>query len=255
MTEKHAQNLEFYTCTFDNDDHISYVTADLNLKASAPQNERPLLLRIEIPLLKPKDNGLPQREESSRLYALEDKITAVLQAGENAVLAGMIWWNGLRRLYYYCKSSFDAAGTVESLGSEFPPHQYSIEIIEDPEWEVFLEELYPNGLGLQYIRDRHTVDTLKKNGDVLTAPREVRHWSYFPSEISRAEFIARIEEKGFARMAVSRSEEDQLPFVVSFSRTDSVTFESVQGFTQDLWILADGLGGQYDGWECQVTVG
>src|SRR5438128_600960 len=100
MPGEYQQHLEFYECTFDDDNSPAFVTADLNLHPMAPQKERPLLLRIMIPLLDAEDNGLPKTKESSQLYDLEQKLAEVLQKNGDAVLAGMIWRKAIRRLYY-----------------------------------------------------------------------------------------------------------------------------------------------------------
>lgn len=253
MDPRPETNFEFYKCMIL--DKLAYVTADLTLHARAPDPERPWIAEFRIRVNAPKDNGLPTREESSTIYELEKALDAALWAHCGALRAGMVFSNGFRKVYFYMKADEDLTEVLDKILARFDEHDVELATWSDPKWEGYLETLYPNPLGFQYISDRHTVEALKEEGDPLTTPREVTHWIYLPSEEAQSKFLVQANMQGFKITTLEDSKEGKLPLKVVMSRVDKVTLHSIYPVTEKLWILTNKLGGEYDGWECQVVKG
>lgn len=104
-------------------------------------------------------------------------------------------------------------------------------------------------------KNERVAETLIEHGDTLAEARPVQHWAYFPTEESRAQFIAFIERR-FSGIdshmnPLSRGREH----AVTFWHTGVPDSESMTEITRMLSLAADSCGGAYDGWETQVLSG
>lgn len=251
MAEGYEPSFEFYECSIN--DLPAYITVDMNLNPSAPQEARPVLADIRIALRQPKENGLPVKEESSRIYELEDLIESTLTGRCDCVLAGKIWNSGARNLYFYCAKADALGRALQGLAGSLQPYEPRITSFPDPDWSSYRESLYPNDLAMQHIADRKTVDTLVEQGDNPEIPRPVDHWAYFAAEAGRDAFVGEIRKQGFQVDDLEQSGDKPEPFRVRFSRVDPVRFGTFCRVTEKLSILASRHDGTYDGWECPVT--
>ena len=253
MADGHEQNLEMYECAIG--DLPAFVTVDMNLHSSAPQNGRQVLADLRLALRQPRENGLPVKEESSRIYELEDLIESTLTGRCDCVLAGKIWTGGFRKLYFYCAKADALGRALQDVADSLKPYEVNLSSFQDPEWSSYFDNLYPNDLAFQYIADRKTVDTLAEHGDTLETPRKVDHWAYFETEAQRAAFVGEIKKDAFQVESLDKLEEGESPYGVAFSRVDSVVLSNFCRITERLFILAGKLGGTYDGWESEVVTG
>ena len=94
---------------------------------------------------------------------------------------------------------------------------------------------------------------LDKVGDDSSALHEVAHWAYFPNESAQSEFAEAVRRLGYS---VLRTEpypySEEAPFGVEFIRRESIRPGILNAVCAELSLLAESLGGEYDGWETQV---
>ena len=101
-------------------------------------------------------------------------------------------------------------------------------------------------------RNERLAELLSEHGDTLDQARPVQHWAYFPTEESRAQFIAFIGQR-FSNIAahinpMSRGKE----YAVTFWHTGTPDADAMTEVTNALSLAAESCGGVYDGWETQV---
>lgn len=95
------------------------------------------------------------------------------------------------------------------------------------------------------------INSLKNEGDNLTASREVFHWIYFKSESEKNMYLKEVIIQGFSLVS-SNKIEDKLPYQLQIKRIDKVDENSVNEYVIYLWKKAIEHNGDYDGWETSV---
>jgi regulator of RNase E activity RraB len=94
---------------------------------------------------------------------------------------------------------------------------------------------------------------LANEGDNSAALHEVSHWAYFPTESAQSEFAEAVRHLGYyARYTEPYPDSDGTPFGVRFIRKESIRPAILNAICAELSLLAESLGGEYDGWETQV---
>ena len=94
---------------------------------------------------------------------------------------------------------------------------------------------------------------LANEGDNSAALHEVSHWAYFPTESAQSEFAEAVRHLGYSvRYTEPYSDSDKTPFGVEFVRRESIRPAILNAICAELSLLAESLGGEYDGWETEV---
>jgi len=93
---------------------------------------------------------------------------------------------------------------------------------------------------------------LAKHGDDSTAFHEVGHWAYFPTESSQADFAESVRRLGYSVLYTEPYSYSDVPFGVEFVRREPIRPAILNSVCAELALLAESLGGVYDGWETQV---
>ncbi|MNP58415.1 hypothetical protein D3C76_1533280 [compost metagenome] len=97
------------------------------------------------------------------------------------------------------------------------------------------------------------VDQLKANQDQQHIPREVRHWIYFPENVSKETFQKSIQSGPYKMEEETELEEHpEMKFQLIISHHTAVDFETIHQHTTGLLQKATAAGGNYDGWESRV---
>lgn len=242
---------DFYLCRVN--DALASISLNLGLRPDVPQAQRPQLLWVWVPLRSPRPDGLSAKEEADTLWAIEDALKPALARECDATLVGRITTCGRREFYFYAPSGDSLDATVAAAMAAFP--EYTIESGEndDPEWNQYLDVLYPSPRDLQRMQNRGVVEQLVKNGDTLKQPREVQHWIYFRTAESRQFFVERVVPKGFRAQASGPQKADSdHPHGLSVVRQDHVDLNSINPIVLDLFELANELDADYDGWETSI---
>jgi hypothetical protein len=252
-----SESWEFYECVID--DERAFVALDLAFHEAGPDPERPVTVRVTVPLESPRADGLPSSEERPRLDAIEDALRTEFQKA-GAVQVGRVSFGGAVRHFFYARSEDDARIVSARCAELVDDRELEVGGYLDPEWEQYFEFLYPNELGWQYINDRRVIDTLREHGDALEAPRQIDHTAFFPSSAARETFRAAIAERGFridgsdapeAGAGEDAGDEVEMPYALRFSH--ELAPLDIFPVTVELVTLAGEQGGSYDGWGCPVV--
>jgi hypothetical protein len=236
-------------------DAVSSIFVDLGLRPDAPNEKRPWLLWVWVEMRSPRPDGLSSSEEAPKLHAIEESLNSMIPPACGAQLVGRITGSNRREFYFYGEEPGELAAAVERTMKEFPDYRFQSGSKLEPEWEQYLELLYPSASNLQRMMNRRVLESLEKHGDVHEIPRKVDHWLEFPSPAARAAARSTLEAIEFAVEGEYESDEPgaPLPHSLVVSRVDSVDMHTINGITLELARLADEHGGNYDGWESPVT--
>jgi len=245
-----SDNWDFFECVIEG--VTSFVMVDLGAHEQAPDPGRPISIRIEIQFQDPQPNGLPTSDEAEALHGLEDALDEALGSGLSAVYVGRVSGGGVRHFYFYAPASDDLEECLEQVGEGFPAYPLGAGERDDPEWEQYLEFLYPNVLGWQYMSNRQLTKALREHGDPLTVPRPVDHLALFDDEEAARGFAATVGNQGFEVGEVTR-EDDESDWSVPFQRVHAVDLAAANDMSYGLVRLCQEFMGQYDGWGCPIV--
>jgi len=92
-------------------------------------------------------------------------------------------------------------------------------------------------------------------GDDLSVPREVDFAVIFPTEDAALEFAIRLLKNGQKVSFSEYEEHEELPWQVYAHPFMVPTHENISGYEELLATEAAPLGGQNDGWGCEVQSG
>jgi hypothetical protein len=233
------------------------VFSDLALRDRAPEQARPWLLRVAIPMHRAHADGLSDESEAEALYAIEDDLFSHLARTARARYVGRITTGGQRTHFYYLPPETAVAALVETIVPEVlsrhPEYTAKTTLRHDPHWDTFRDELAPNALEYQSVQTRRTIDRARESGEELALPRPVHHWADFPSSESREQFLAQIRGQGFEieELALEEAHLPDLPYAAKLSRRDTLQLEFLDGLVTDLVIRAEDSGGAYRGWAAE----
>jgi hypothetical protein len=236
-------------------DAVSSIFVDLGLRPEAPNEKRPWLVWVWVEMQAPRADGLSSAAEAPKLYEIEESLNSVIPPVCGAQLVGRITGSGRREFYFYAEEPGELDAALERVMQAFPDYRFQSGSKFEPEWEQYLELLYPSATNLQRMMNRRVLEALEKQGDVHEIPRKVDHWLEFPSQEARAAARGTLEAIEFAVEGEYESDEAgaPLPHALVVSRVDSVEMHSINGVTLELARLAEEHGGNYDGWESPVT--
>ena len=245
--EEVAPVWEVYRTQLDEEGHPAAILVDVSIQEADPK--RPHLLRVVVHLQEPDyDTGLPHKEESKLLYALEDELTPALERA-GARLVGRLTTQGVRDFVYYAPGSI-SEDRVRDVLSQWPRYHFDLTQEDDSEWNFYREILVPTPREWQSIMNGKVIHNLSEHGDTLETPREVDHHLLFPTDAALGAFLSDL--KGFT--CVSREAQAEGPgFTLHLTRTHPVDFSTVDAIVSDLTERAEALAGSYDGWGCGVV--
>ncbi len=247
-----SDNWDFYFANVN--DKLASLFVDLGIREAAPSPDSPWLLWVWVYLNHARDDGLSSSQETDVLFQIEDSLCQAAGNAVNGVLVGRITTEGRRELFFYAPSFAGFDDAVARGMSPFTEHRWDSGVKHDPDWNQYLDLLYPSPRDWQRIKNRHVVEQLQKHGDPLEKPRPVFHWAYFATDSSRAQFVAAIRDRGYTITNQATVDDPGCPnpLGVSFERVDNVDWDSVNQVTIELLELANSLDGDYDGWETSV---
>ena len=235
-------------------DAVSSIFVDLGLRPDAPNEKRPWLLWVWVEMRAPRADGLSSGEEAPTLHEIEESLNSLVPPACGAQLVGRITGSNRREFYFYGEEPGELDAAVARAMAPFPDYSFESGSTFQPDWEQYLELLYPSASNLQRMMNRRVLDTLGQGGDVHEVPRKVDHWLEFPSPEARAAARSTREANEIAVEGVYESDAGAaLPYSLVVSRVDSVDMRTINGITLELARLAQEHGGNYDGWESPVT--
>ncbi len=248
----HQEDWAPYLTTVDGH-NVGSILVDLGLKPIAPIANKPQRLRVDVIMNSPAENGLPMESEFVALNAIEDKISDSLNLGSGAVRAGHLYFKGTMYLYYYLGTGNEIESKLSDSMSGFSNYKYEYKLDDEPNWESYLELLYPLPIQMQSIQNQKVINHLRTSGDKLDVKRPVEHSIYFKTETDLERFLNEIKGNGFEIVRRERAEVDDYKWSVLLRRDDPVDPESVDDYVLYLWQKASESNGDYDGWGSTIV--
>lgn len=237
------------------EDEPDVVMTDLALADDAPHASLPVALCLRVPFQDPGDLGIGDDDEYDAICAEEDAAVKRIKDELGGVRAGRIRMEGQLDVWFYVPQ-----GTEESaaaiLGEALGERDHEVGVAEDPEWNVFQENLLPDTGQMQWTLDQELVSTFEDMGDDLSVERPVRFYSYFETQDAADAFSNEARSAGFTAelspidMDEDADEQDPRPCVM-VTCTTAIDFDTVHPVTMQVLQMAEGHGGDFDGWEAQ----
>jgi len=245
-----AKEWTFYLCNVN--DKLASIALDLGLRPEAPMQGKPWLLWVWVYLRSPKPNGLSDRSELEALSTIEDELAKKVGVASEAVQAGRITTQGRREFYLYGKSSDGFEEAVKTVMRRFENYRFALGSENDPEWNQYLNLLYPSEEDMQRIANRELLEKMKELGDSLQPVRDVHHWIYFHTAVERERYASEVQELGYQIEDRSEGNEGERPFGLNITRDQSAVPDQIDEAVLELFRLAKEMDAEYDGWEAQV---
>lgn len=270
--EDFPENWDVYICMVE--DRPASIMVNLALGELAPLARFPVLGRLGLGLKEPDGNGFPGPGEYETLGRMEDALTAAL--ADTAIYAGRCIRDGELDFFFYLPAPAHFGRDVERAMAAFDGYDWESASMDDPDWEVYRDFLFPGEYDMLGIQNRRALARLEGLGDDPALARAVEHWLDLPTVEAVEDVALLARERGFA---VARGEADdggpedgpealgrdsgiasgplppeasgRSPAVLRLIRPD--TLEDIDDIVLSLARLARGHGGRYLGWACPAT--
>lgn len=234
---------------------VDSVIVNLAVSDLAPIPELPTLLTVSIPLLDPGTQGLGSVSERRLLNELEAELVGAMSHELHALFIGRVLGHGHLVCSFQAPEGTSAHSCVSTVLREFPSYNhFDLSVQDDPDWELYFIELYPNRTEFQTMANHSRQAMASERGNRLEVPRPICHWAYFPSISCRNAFLLRIAGGGFrARLSECLDgDESEMPFCVELVRLDRADHPHLDQLVLKLFGLAEECGGYYDGYVADV---
>lgn len=205
----------------------------------------PFCARLQITIKAPNQNGGPTGDEVQRLWDMEDRLVAALDAANvSCLMLGRLTHSGTRELVFQVA---DYAPFRPPIGRWMQEHsEYETDVSEHDGWSFFHESVWPNETSWLMIMDRRVIDNLMREGSDPAKPHSLEFVFY--GDAPRLEDLYRLLEFRGYRLVESAPESRRLTMFISMPLdVSSVCRESI--FHRDECAR---LGLEYDGWGAAV---
>ena len=215
----------------------------------------PNRLHLQILYKNANDSGFPTREEGEYVYSIEDAVEEIVEQ-HGDILAGVVKCDERVRIFAYTKNELGYYDAISKMMSEkFPEYAYTLAVVEEPDWELYFQALYPDRYEYQSIMNMRLIENIKSDGDSMV-PRVLEHCLLFKTEENGEAFLAKVMEDGFIKLSSEdRSNNEDIdkeyPYLLVIGREDA--FENIDEIVWYLMDLAEEFDGEYDGWGCSVV--
>ena len=215
----------------------------------------PKRLHLQILYKNADDNGFPTREEGEYVYSIEDAVEEIVEQ-HGDMLVGVLKCDERVRIFAYTKNELGYYDEISAVMSKnFPDYAYTLAIVDDPDWELYFQALYPDRYEYQSIMNMRLIEDIKSDGDSMV-PRVLEHCLLFKTEENGEAFLAKVMEDGFIKLSSEdRSNNEDIdkeyPYVLVIGREDD--FENIDEIVWYLMDLAEEFDGEYDGWGCHIV--
>lgn len=241
-----SDHWDFYPLLVDSEPASIYL--DLGIARSAPIKGLADMAYIRIIMREPRPDGLSSQTEFDDLVQVEDSLSEHFDKRHETVYVGRNTSSGNRDFYFYTSNPAEFEALACEAMSKHPNYHYEVGGRPDPEWDVYFGFLYPSPDDLQRMSNRRVIESLESHGDNLTEPRLIDHRAYLPNAAAAAELRAYVSGQGFT---VDEPMIDGGQVVLDFKRSDHPN--KIDDVVVQVARRVQELGGEYDGWECEVV--
>ncbi|VTX59322.1 DUF695 domain-containing protein [Gemella haemolysans] len=215
----------------------------------------PNRLHLQILYKNADDNGFPTREEGEYVYSIEDAVEEIVEQ-HGDMLVGVVKCDERVRIFAYTKNELGYYDEIFAMMSEkFPDYAYTLAVVEEPDWELYFQALYPDRYEYQNIMNMRLIENIKSDGDSMV-PRVLEHCLLFKTEENGEAFLAKVMEADFIKLSSENQSDNEdidkeYPYVLVIGREDA--FENIDEIVWYLMDLAEEFDGEYDGWGCHIV--
>ena len=215
----------------------------------------PKRLHLQILYKNANDSGFPTREEGEYVYSIEDAVEEIVEQ-HGDMLAGVVKCDERVHIFAYAKNEVGYDDAISEMMSEnFPDYAYTLAVVEDEDWELYFQALYPDRYEYQSIMNMRLIENIKSDGDSMV-PRVLEHCLLFKTEENGEAFLTNVMEEGFYKLSsenLSNNEDidKEYPYVLVIGREDA--FENIDEIVWYLMDLAEEFDGEYSGWGCHIV--
>ena len=215
----------------------------------------PNRLHLQILYKNANDSGFLTREAGEYVYSIEDAVEEIVEQ-HGDMLAGVVKCDERVRIFAYTKNELGYYDEISAMMSEkFPEYAYTLAAVEEPDWELYFQALYPDRYEYQSIMNMRLIENIKSDGDSMV-PRVLEHCLLFKTEEHGEAFLAKVMEDGFIKLSSEdRSNNEDIdkeyPYVLVIGREDA--FENIDEIVWYLMDLAEEFDGEYSGWGCNIV--
>ena len=244
-----------YLCNAFAYDLPAVIRANLALRNFEHTANYPKRLHLQILYKNANDSGFPTREEEEYVYSIEDAVEEIVEQ-HGDMLAGVVKCDERVRIFAYVKNELGYDDEISEIMSEnFPDYAYTLAVVEEPDWELYFQGLYPDRYEYQSIMNMRLIEDIKSDGDSMV-PRVLEHCLLFKTEENGEAFLAKVMEEGFIKLSsenLSNNEaiDKEHPYELVIGREDA--FEDIDETVWYLMDLAEEFDGEYDGWACHIV--
>ena len=215
----------------------------------------PNRLHLQILYKNANDIGFPTREEGEYVYSIEDAVEEIVEQ-HGDMLVGVVKCDERVRIFAYTKNELGYYDEISAMMSEkFPDYAYTLAVVEEPDWELYFQALYPDRYEYQSIMNMRLIEDIKSDGDSMV-PRVLEYCLLFKIEENGEAFLAKVMEDGFIKLSSENQSDNkdidkEYPYVLVIGREDA--FENIDETVWYLMDLAEEFDGEYSGWGCSVV--
>ena len=215
----------------------------------------PKRLHLQILYKNANDSGFPTREEGEYVYSIEDAVEEIVEQ-HGDMLAGVVKCDERVRIFAYTKNELGYYDEISAVMSKnFPGYAYTLAIVDDPDWELYFQALYPDRYEYQSIMNMRLIEDIKSDGDSMV-PRVLEHCLLFKTEENGEAFLAKVKEDSFIKLSSENQTDNEdidkeYPYVLVIGREDA--FENIDEIVWYLMDLAEEFDGEYSGWGCHIV--
>ena len=208
-------------------------------------------VRLNLVLKAPDEYGFTTDEERERFYNIEDIIMPSLK--ETDFLAGVVTYQGNTTWFYYTQEAPLLAANIKKAFTNIADYEPEISVVDDPNWEIYSDYLYPNIYEHQSIKNSAVKRHCEESGDHTDQERPIEHWLYFDTEKDMNSALSKVIALGYKVEDSGRVEPEEgdtsqeAYYHLILSKVNTV--DDINSDTWDLIDVALDTNGQYDGWE------
>ena len=244
-----------YLCDSFAYDLPAVIRANLALRDFEYTANYPKRLHLQILYKNADDNGFPTREEGEYVYSIEDAVEEIVEQ-HGDMLAGVVKCDERVRIFAYTKNELGYYDEISAVMSKnFPDYAYTLAVVDDPDWELYFQGLYPDRYEYQSIMNMRLIEDIKSDGDSMV-PRVLEHCLLFKTEENGEAFLAKVMEDSFIKLSSENQTDNEdidkeYPYVLVIGREDA--FENIDEIVWYLMDVAEEFDGEYSGWGCHIV--
>lgn len=242
-----------------------FVYVDMALSQVAPIEGYDVYIAVLLDVTVGKEDATPVSNEEMRLLhrlesacAKEGNRLGAIYAGHMLAVAA-----ANMSLNFYCRAQDKTAigGALSAACTAAGRGPAKILSVEDPDWELYFERMFPDEYHLQTLNNLDLLDDLAGRGDHGEKSREVRYWIHLKSaeDVKGLLEAALPQSYALSRTVDSRHERGlegsspERPVTLELKKNLAPSIEALNNDAKFLIGLASTVDGHYDGCEANLV--